>query len=660
MTFLLDFAQRWLGGLSGVTLTFFGFLLCSVAVGAFWHHRIHAAELAAWLCAGLVVVFYPFFSNILEQVFQLRVEIPISVLLGITLAAIILVQLKNKRGRAGGDSTAVPSAVGSIFSHEPPRNIRGTYVGAPIVIALAVLAVVVTGLSAPQVMVGDEVTHYYMLTHQAEDLTKPNFFAEIPMATGENETRRYPHTFIWHYVGALVYYFTGGSFAAIQIYQAFFFLQLLTVAYLLARDRQGVESRSALAYILVLASLPLCLIFSVTFYQDIPVTAQVLTAFFLLRRGRWLASSLFMSLAIGLKVTAVLFYPAFFLMVLYWQIKKTGWMKGVVTCLCSLMIVLGCTWAIGRAIVNYGNSEFYPQAQMERLLEKTKEVFVTHFPVVSKKIKFTDLNTNLSARPKAPAEAREVKPAVIANHPGDLRVKENFLVYGGIIMWLIVLYGLMGKMFYRLSPNCLITYRERGYWLYLVGGSYTLLAAWYIRTAPDARFFLPGLPFLLLPLVEKAVCLPKPKVFISILAALAFLQGSYVLQKTYRLRALTPEIQEGIRYLQEHPPAGHIFMYPEGNYRFFPAQHEWYLGYRLRAFWKADNDERLRLLKKFNISLLVIKKYLIAPVDEEITNLGVYPNEFVRDINVDPRFKKVFENNQLMIFLVPFSSDLSR
>ncbi len=160
-------------------------------------------------------------------------------------------------------------------------------------------------------------------------------------------------------------------------------------------------------------------------------------------------------------------------------------------------------------------------------------------------------------------------------------------MYGGIIMWLIVLYGLMGKMFYRLSPNCLITYRESSYWLYLVGGSYTLLAAWYIRTSPDARFFLPGLPFLLLPLVEKAVCLPKPKVFISILAALAFLQGSYVLQKTYKLRALTPELQEGIRYLREHPPAGHIFMYPEGNYRFFPAQHEWYLGYRLRAFLES-------------------------------------------------------------------------
>lgn len=105
--------------------------------------------------------------------------------------------------------------------------------------------------------------------------------------------------------------------------------------------------------------------------------------------------------------------------------------------------------------------------------------------------------------------------------------------------------------------------------------------------------------------------------------------------------------------MQDNPPAGHIFMYPEGNYRFFPAQHEWYLGYRLRDFWRADNDERLRLLKKFKVSLLVIKKYLIAPVDGHITNLGVYPVEFVEDIAADRRFAKVFENNQVIIYAVP-------
>ena len=492
-----------------------------------------------------------------------------------------------------------------------------------------------------------------MLAHQADDLTKPNFFAEIPVASGGSETRRYPHSFVWHYIGAILYHFTGGSFLAVQAYQAFFLFQLLTAAYLLARDRQGVESRSALAYVLVLASLPLSLIFSVTFYQDVPMTAQIVTAFFLLRRGRWLLASLFMSLAIGMKVTAVLFFPSFFFMVLYWQSRRSGLQKGIGNCLCAILIVLGCTWGIGRAIVVHGNSEFYPQAQMERLLKKTQEMLMSHVPAISEKIGIAKLNTNLSARPNVSQKIQESMPEIIANHPGDLRVKENFLIYGGIIIWLIVLFGLLGKVFYRLSPTCLIAYREKSFWLYLAGGSFTLLTAWFIRTSPDARFFLPGLPFLLLPLVEKTVCLPKPKVLIAILAALAFLQGSYVLQETYKLRKLSPDLQAGIRYLQEHPPQGNIFMYPEGNFRFFPAQHEWYLGYRLRDFWRAENDERIEILHRFGIGAVVVKKHLIAPVDEKITNLGVYPVKFVDDLRRDSRFINSFENDKLMIFTVP-------
>jgi len=662
MQLLFEFVQRWLGGLTGVIIAFTGFFCWALAVGSFWHCRIGFLSLLWWSTCSLAVALYPVLGSYYVRLLPSNMLVTGSIFAGLFFIAVSLIVISKEKKRIQNGLNSSSQKKGSLLVNDTPRSIRGTHLGAPIVIIIAVLAVLGTGLSAPQVMVGDEVTHYYMLTHQSEDLAKPNFYAEIPMASGETETRRYPHSFLWHYIGGVLYHFTGGSFAAIQIYQVLFFLQLLAAAYLLARDRQGVESRSALAFILVLASLPLCLIFSVTFYQDVPMTAQVVTAFFLLRRGRWLLASLFICLAIGLKVTAVLFFPAFFFMVLFWQARKSGWQKGIGACLCSILIVMSGTWGIGRAIVVYGNSEFYPQAQVERLFKKTQEILIRNSPVLSEKLGIRNLNTNLSARPSAPAVTQKVEnsPPIIANHPGDLRVKENYLVYGGVIIWLMLLYGAIGKVFYRFTPQCLIEYREKSYWLYFVGGSFTLLTAWYIKTSPDARFFLPGLPFLLLPFVEKAVCLPKPKVFISILAALAFLQGSYVLQKTYRLRALTPELQEGIRYLQEHPSKGYIFMYPEGNYRFFPAQHEWYLGYRLRDFWKADNNQRLSLLRKFNISMLVIKKYLIAPVDEEITNLGVYPEEFVREINLDPRFKKVFENKQIMIFQVPFSSAISR
>jgi hypothetical protein len=133
---------------------------------------------------------------------------------------------------------------------------------------------------------------------------------------------------------------------------------------------------------------------------------------------------------------------------------------------------------------------------------------------------------------------------------------------------------------------------------------------------------------------------------------LALLQGGFVLAKTYNLRVITPSIQEGISFLKANPPEGRIFMYPEGNYRFYPAQHEWYLGYHLREFWRADNDTRIRLLKRYNVSTVVIKKHLIAPVDDQITNLGVYPVSFVKEIEVDSRFKKTFSNSQLIMYKV--------
>jgi hypothetical protein len=191
-------------------------------------------------------------------------------------------------------------------------------------------------------------------------------------------------------------------------------------------------------------------------------------------------------------------------------------------------------------------------------------------------------------------------------------------------------------------------------WPLLVGASYCLLLAYALRTAPDARFFLPGVPFLLLPFCQWAVRLPRARLILSVFAAMAILQGGQVLVKTYQLRRVSPDLHAVIDYLKDNPPAPHtVFMYPEGNYRLFPVPHNWYLDYRLREFWKADNDQRLEYLHRFGIGAIVVKKHLIAPVDENITDLGVYPDYFVRDIKQDPRFRRVFDNPAASVFLVP-------
>ena len=78
--------------------------------------------------------------------------------------------------------------------------------------------------------------------------------------------------------------------------------------------------------------------------------------------------------------------------------------------------------------------------------------------------------------------------------------------------------------------------------------------------------------------------------------------------------------------------------------------HDWYLQYRLRDFWRGDNDFRRRLLAENQVGGIVVKKHLVGPVDEDITNLGVYPDYFVREIEADSRFRKVFDNPAVAIY----------
>ena len=249
------------------------------------------------------------------------------------------------------------------------RRIRyGTSLTAPAIILLTLCAVIFTGMLAPRVMIGDEVTHYYMMQTQSKNLLAPNFKAEIPTGWGETEVRRYPHSFLWHYFAAVLFYVSGGSFFIIQLYQAFFLAQLLGIAYLLARTRRGVETRSALVYLLLLASLPMTLIFSVAFYQDVPMTAQVLTAFYLLQKNRWFSASIFLCLALGIKVTAILFFPAFFVCLCVWTYRRSSWKKALLIMCCSLILVSSFTFAFSRILKIYGEATFYPILKMEQIV----------------------------------------------------------------------------------------------------------------------------------------------------------------------------------------------------------------------------------------------------------------------------------------------------
>lgn len=528
------------------------------------------------------------------------------------------------------------------------RSLRGFVVGVPVLIAAFGLAVLWSGLRTPQAMVGDEVTHYYMLRHQAHVLPEATFQAIIPTGWGAPHVRRYPHPHLWHYAGAYLYRAIP-AFATIQGYQTLFLIQLLVAAFFLIRRRPGASTTAILLYLLLLASLPVTLMFSMTFYQDVPLTAQVVTAFCLLDRRRWIWATVFMMLALGIKVTAFLFVPAFlgFLIVRKLEETKTASRRGVRFRRVAFPVLIAGTmlWIPMHAYHRLLDGEYYPFLQVRSVVKRVAQTIDRPEPPVRVAPPAATAAADPVSRPISRYEAE-----IIANHPGDLRLPVNWMLYGGMLIWWVMAMGLARRLAMWRKP-ALTRKMLVDQWPVWVGLSYLLPAAYLLKTAPDARFFLPALPFILLPFVLSAARLPRQRIWMSLLTALAIAQSGFVLATAVQLRQVTPELKAGMAFLGDHPPQhNRVFMYPEGNYRLFPVEHDWYLGYRLRDFWRADNDQRLQLLARRRIGAIVIKKHLVRPVDENITNLGVYPDYFVEQIEADARFRKIFDNTAVTIY----------
>jgi hypothetical protein len=539
------------------------------------------------------------------------------------------------------------------------RSLSGAQMAAIAVVVFSGAAVLWTGLRTPEPMIGDEITHYYMLQHQAMDLSVPSVVAEVPVGwDSEPEVRWYPHVFGWHYLGALVYRVTGGSFAAVQVWHTLFWIQFLAVAYLFARRRGGDRSYASTLYLILLASLPAGIIFSVAFYQDVPVAAQILTAFYLLFCGRRWWGLFFLLLAMAIKETAFLFAPAFLLLWArtVWQNRAAAgderrgrWRSAAASTSMAILVVALYSMAWDIALKRYAHAEFYPAATLQRAWH----ALLPQASPAAGNVAAPHRAGKMAPRSQKPELlATPYETEIVPNHPGDLRLPRNYFLFGGGLIWFVAAVGLIVRA-RRRKPRQPVSGAATG-WLWCIGLSYVIPAAYILRSAPDARFFLPAIPFLLLPLAEWAVCVPRIKGWLALVMTLALLQVGAVYTKVYHLRAVTPALREAITYLRNNPPAPNtIFMCPEGNYRLFSSPHNWYLEYHLREFWKGDNDFRIDMLNRYKVGAIVIKKNLVAQVDERITDLSVYPDFFVRDVESDSRFVRLFDNARVAIYSVP-------
>jgi len=138
-----------------------------------------------------------------------------------------------------------------------------------------------------------------------------------------------------------------------------------------------------------------------------------------------------------------------------------------------------------------------------------------------------------------------------------------------------------------------------------------------------------------------------------VFSVVGVLQSGFVLRKFSEMRTVSEGVRDGIQYLESSLPSpARVFMYPEGNYRLFPASVDWYLGYAIQDLWSMSEVEQVQLFKQRNIGGVVVKKHLIAPVLDPRRDLGSYPPEFVERLRNSSFYETVFENEDLLIFYI--------
>ncbi len=558
------------------------------------------------------------------------------------------------------ESEFIKMQVKDIIKTELHMCVRGV---SPVFL-LSWLGVLCVGLLTREPMIGDEVTHYYLAVAQSRDLSNLTMTAEIPKQDGFMDVRTYPHVILWHYLAAIVLRLSGGSFVAVQILQSLFWLQMLIYSWLLFRSENSEES-GVLVYVTILASLPACLIFGVTFYQDVPAIAQMMASFYYLRQRRLAWSVVFLLLALSIKETMFVMIPAYFGVMLFvypWREfrRKVLVLVGSVGFL-FLIFFVGTT-----CLFNSLHQEYYPYKTIRSAIQKLgidvraiEDRLIGHEKAEERK-----------AREKKAVEARLVllkrdNPEIllsdiltkqtrqqIANNPGDVRSPVNLLIYGGALFWVVLCIGTV--MLFRGASDGGRQKKWNFIWMGC-GLWYVVVTALIVRSAPDARFFLPGVPLVLIGMAGPVSWLPGRRVWLPVLMFLALMQTAVVLGKTYQLRHVKSGVIGAIEFLRQNPPIPNkVFMYPEGSYRLFPCSHEWYMGInRLRDFWRGNNDERIQTLQKNKVGAIVIKKWLVAPIDKNMNNLGIYPDFFVKQIAEDQRFVRTYENQEIMIYSVP-------
>ena len=165
---------------------------------------------------------------------------------------------------------------------------------------------------------------------------------------------------LWRFILAFLWKIIGGiSQAVAQIYHVLFFVLLVWLTSVLAKEMMGEERRWPPT--LIIATVPMVVSFSTLFYMDVPMTALSTLSFYLILKKRYIEAGVASGLAYFTKLNSGFFFPGF-LLVIFWNERKEFWrlLKSLGFFILPILLIYGQRRIIWTAV---GASEGYRLAK---------------------------------------------------------------------------------------------------------------------------------------------------------------------------------------------------------------------------------------------------------------------------------------------------------
>jgi hypothetical protein len=415
----------------------------------------------------------------------------------------------------------------------------------------------------------------------------------------------------WHFLLAFLWKITGGiSQAVAQIYHVLFFILLVWLTFVLAKETIG-EERRRWVPALIIATVPMVVSFSTLFYMDVPMTALSTLGFYLILKKRYIGAGVASGLAYFTKLNSGFLLPGFLLLVV-WNERRKIWSlaKGIIFFVFPILMIY-------IPDLYWRKQNFNP---------KTDPLNVSHTLYRISKI------------------------------VGGGRLREYLISYTTNSTDWVKYFGLAFLCVFFIHLFRFRRWNRKDAILWVPVMSYLMIFLFLFGIESDIRYLIPILPFLIVLITPSFLALGRKWRFIIIcICIIQFLGTTYYV---YQRRRITPEVKEGFEFIRKNVTENALILYPEENLLIYGKRRiVWSAiqndrkGQRgiYSLLWTEDNEELKKLLSVNGVDYIFIKKSRILD-ESEGHHAGGYPKSFVERLSHLNGWMKIFENSEVALW----------